>query len=196
MTIMEIIAIIATGVLCVLCVICIAALLSSKRQANENKKAIKDIENSLGTVGNSIKEKTDLLIEQLEKQQSEEDNKRRLELLEEEIQQLTGYLEEAAAEQSAKESVEDWEIEEIDDLGDEIELDDLFRELNAVTEQRQEEQQSEPLPEPAPVTEPVPPQSTPEPMEVRHETRYHQGYNIGRSGRKYTAEELNVLIRE
>ena len=25
---------------------------------------------------------------------------------------------------------------------------------------------------------------------------YHQGYNIGRSGKKYTAEELNMLIRE
>ncbi len=200
MTIMEIIAIIATGVLCVLCVICIVALLSSKRQANENKKAIKDIENSLGTVGNSIKEKTDLLIEQLERQQSEEDNRRRLELLEEEIQQLTGYLEEAAAEQSAGESGEDWSIEEIDDLGDEIELDDLFRELNAMTEQKQEELKAppepEPTPTPAPITEPVMPQPAPEPTEVRHETRYHQGYNIGRSGRKYTAEELNVLIRE
>ena len=32
--------------------------------------------------------------------------------------------------------------------------------------------------------------------EQREPTRYHQGYNIGRSGRKYTAEELNVLIRE
>jgi len=196
MTVMEIIAIIATGVLCVLCVICIVALLSSRRQATENMEAIQDIENSLSTVGDSIKEKTDQLIERLENQQFDEDNRRKLELLEEEIRQLTGYVEEVSAEQNAKESDENWEI---DELGDEIELDDLFRELNAMSEPKQEESQIQPQRKPEPEPEPTPTPSEPiaQPMqEVRQETRYHQGYNIGRSGRKYTAEELNVLIRE
>ena len=55
--------------------------------------------------------------------------------------------------------------------------------------------QTEPIPQaqPIPQAEPIP-QAKPE--EPRKATRYHQGYDIGRSGRKYTAEELNVLIRE
>lgn len=244
MTMIEIIAMIATGVLCVLCVICIAALFSSKRQAKENKRAIKDIRDRLGTFGDSINEKTDQLFERLDKQQSDGIDERRLEALEEEIRQLAKVEEEIASAVSAAEAgavtVEDdfIETDDIEELDDEIDLDDLFRELSAMSaaepelgtaEEFAEEPVREPLPpiaQPEPAVQPqmaVPqqvipqqqeiqqqeiqqrPAVQPQPMQTQQElpeeqprkaTRYHQGYNIGRSGRKYTAEELNVLIRE
>lgn len=214
MTTLELTAIIATGILCVLCVICIIALTGTRRQANENKKAIKDIRESIGTVGDSINEKTTQLIERLEKQQFDAENTQRLDALEAEIKQLSGAGD---------------EFGEIEELGDEIELDDLFRELSAMGEVGAEQPQAQPAPQPVPQPEPVlqpepVPQAAPVPAaepittaepipqaqpipqadpipqaraeEPRKETRYHQGYDIGRSGRKYTAEELNVLIRE
>ena len=106
------------------------------------------------------------------------------------------------------------EIDEIEELDDEIELDDLFRELEAMgaeeteepagVQQRQEPAQPTQAPPPQPAQEPPPqpaqappPQAVPEaPQPALEPTRYHQGYNIGRSGKKYTAEELNMLIRE
>lgn len=216
MTMIEIIAMIATGVLCVLCVICIAALFSSKRQAKENKRAIKDIRDRLGTFGDSINEKTDQLFERLDKQQSDGIDERRLAALEEEIRQLAKVEEEIASAVSAAEAgvaaaEEDFiETGDIEELDDEIDLDDLFRELSAMSVVEPEAEAEE---EPAaqPEREPLPPIAYPEPaiqpQPVQHQqelpeeqprkaTRYHQGYNIGRSGRKYTAEELNVLIRE
>ena len=240
MTMIEIIAMIATGVLCVLCVICIAALFSSKRQAKENKRAIKDIRDRLGTFGDSINEKTDQLFERLDKQQSDGIDERRLAALEEEIRQLAKVEEEIASAVSAAEAgvaaaEEDFiETGDIEELDDEIDLDDLFRELSAMSvvepEAEAEEEpaaqpEREPLPPiayPEPALQPqtaVQPQTAaqtvnpetvfqpiqPEPVQQQQElpeeqprkaTRYHQGYNIGRSGRKYTAEELNVLIRE
>ena len=199
MTTIEIIAMIATGVLCVLCIICVVALSSSKKQATENKKAIKDIGDSLGTFSESINQKTDQLIERLDKQQADEESVRRLEALEEEIRQLTAAEEEianavnAAEANAAAEAI--GEIGEIEELGDEIELDDLFRELQQAEPVIQPEPAQTVQPEPAPVPQPEP--ATVQPVEEpRKVTRYHQGYNIGRSGRKYTAEELNVLIRE
>lgn len=216
MTMIEIIAMIATGVLCVLCVICIAALFSSKRQAKENKRAIKDIRDRLGTFGDSINEKTDQLFERLDKQQSDGIDERRLAALEEEIRQLAKVEEEIASAVSAAETgvaaaEEDFiETGDIEELDDEINLDDLFRELSAMSVVEPEAEAEE---EPAaqPEREPLPPIAYPEPAlqpqpvqqqqelpeeQPRKATRYHQGYNIGRSGRKYTAEELNVLIRE
>ena len=240
MTLIEIIAMIATGVLCVLCVICIAALFSSKRQAKENKRAIKDIRDRLGTFGDSINEKTDQLFERLDKQQSDGIDERRLAALEEEIRQLAKVEEEIASAVSVAEAgvaaaEEDFiETGDIEELDDEIDLDDLFRELSVMSvvepEAEAEEEpaaqpEREPLPPiayPEPALQPqtaVQPQTAaqtvnpetvfqpiqPEPVQQQQElpeeqprkaTRYHQGYNIGRSGRKYTAEELNVLIRE
>ena len=105
MTMIEIIAMIATGVLCVLCVICIAALFSSKRQAKENKRAIKDIRDRLGTFGDSINEKTDQLFERLDKQQSDGIDERRLEALEKEIRQLAKVEEQIAERKSSIETV-------------------------------------------------------------------------------------------
>lgn len=239
MTMIEIIAMIATGVLCVLCVICIAALFSSKRQAKENKRAIKDIRDRLGTFGDSINEKTDQLFERLDKQQSDGIDERRLAALEEEIRQLAKVEEEIASAVSAAEAgavaVEDdfIETDDIEELDDEIDLDDLFRELSAMSAAEPELGTAEEFAE-EPVREPLPPIAQPEPAvqpqmavqqqiaaqtvnpetvfqpiqpqpvqqqelpeeQPRKATRYHQGYNIGRSGRKYTAEELNVLIRE
>lgn len=240
MTMIEIIAMIATGVLCVLCVICIAALFSSKRQAKENKRAIKDIRDRLGTFGDSINEKTDQLFERLDKQQSDGIDERRLAALEEEIRQLAKVEEEIASAVSVAEAgvaaaEEDFiETGDIEELDDEIDLDDLFRELSAMSvvepeaeaeEETAAQPEREPLPPiayPEPALQPqtaVQPQTAaqtvnpetvfqpiqPEPVQQQQElpeeqprkaTRYHQGYNIGRSGRKYTAEELNVLIRE
>ena len=199
MTMVQITAIIATGILGVLCIICIASVLRNERQTNENSRAIRDIEKSLNSFGDSIKEQTEQLIEHMEKQQPDEASERRLELLEEEIRQLTRLEEEAAAAAEALAAAEAEgdiaeieEIGEIEELDDEIELDDLFRELNAMTA----ESGPEPAPQlqPEPAAQPAEPETAPE--EPPAPTRYHQGYNIGRSGRKYTAEELNVLIRE
>lgn len=63
------------------------------------------------------------------------------------------------------------EIEEIDD---EIDLDNLFMELSETAEKKPEE--------PEEPEEPAP-------------RRRHAGYNIGRSGKKYSAAELKQLIR-
>ena len=89
MTMVEIIAIIAAGTLCVLCVLCIVALLSNKRQAKESSRAIKDIENSLGTFSASIQKQTDQLIDHIEKQQFDELQAQRLDLLEQEVLRLS-----------------------------------------------------------------------------------------------------------
>ena len=225
MTMIEIIAMIATGVLCVLCIICIVALSSSRSQAKENKRAIKDIRDSLGTFSDSINEKTDQLIERLEKQ-SDDMNTRRLEALEEEVRHLSEVGKDVSVADTAESPAEVEVFDDIEELSDEIELDDLFRELNSMEEPApkteakaviQKEFDPIPLPDPIPAArpelKPVPaekpepkpiqtskpiPAVQPEPQEEkpRKATRHHQGYNIGRSGRKYTAEELNVLIRE
>ena len=229
MTIVGIIAIIVMGILCILCVVCIAVILGNRRQARVNSEAIRDIEKSLSSVGDSIKEQTGQLIEQLGQQQSNDYQERRLELLEEEVRRLSRF-----DEIDLPDDVEDVfnkpeEPEEIEELGDDVELEDLLRELNAVASEEQEAlESSQPAPQLAPLQEQPAPQQTQQPApqpvwtpvpdvqpvqqmappvqpvqqpvqqaeEVLGETRYHQGYNIGRSGRRYTAEELNLLIRE
>ena len=218
MTLVEIIAMVATGILVILCIFCVAAVIRNEQKSIENSKAIKDIEKSLSAFGDSIKEQTDQLIEHMGKQQPDGASDRRLEALEEEIRQLAAAEETAPAAASPAvpaptvvappeitppqaADISDsglWEIEELDD---EIEFDDLFRELEAMPTETPEEPAPPAAADPqVPVQPqiPVQPQYAPEPEpELRLEpTRYHQGYNIGRSGRKYTAEELNVLIRE
>lgn len=236
MTMVEMTAIIATGILCVLCIICILSVIRNERQTHENSEAIKDMEKSLSSFGDSIKEQTEQLIEHMEKQPAET-NERRFELLEEEIRQLSRLKEEAvaAAETLAVAEVtgDIEEFGEIEELDDEIELDDLFLQLNAMEAEEPQEVSPqipvEPTPMPAtPAEQPVPVESVVQPVpatpaaqpaaatpaaqpvpatplpaapesakeEPRKPSRYHQGYNIGRSGRKYTAEELNLLIRE
>ena len=252
MTMVEIIAIITTGILCVLCVVCIIALIGNQRRAKANSKAIQDIEKSLSSFGDSIKSKTDQLIDHMERQQVDELQTQRLEFLEQEVLRLS-ELEKKAEAKTAPADTSDTagtvsapdgiykpeelygldEIEEIEEIDDEIELDDLFRELEAMgaeeVEKPVEEQkrqgpkpavQAVPIPQPvqpvqtAPIepqlpdppvqSQPVPqaqpqpvPQAPPQPdTPAPQPTRYHQGYNIGRSGKKYTAEELNMLIRE
>ena len=277
MTMVEIIAIITTGILCVLCVVCIITLIGSQRQAKANSKAIKDIENSLSSFGDSIKAKTDQLIDHMDRQQVDELQTQRLELLEQEVLRLSELekktkemeseqadIPDASSQVSAPDGIympdeiEEAEIEEIEEIDDEIELDDIFRELEAMgaeeaekpaeLQQRQEPepdppqqavpatpvpqqaapapqqpaapplqpqeftsdqlyaqmeqlmreqiqlQAAPPPPQPAPPRQPQPAPAPPEP--APEPTRYHQGYNIGRSGKKYTAEELNMLIRE
>ena len=226
MTLVEIIAIVATGILLILCVFCVFAVLRNERKSIENSEAIKDIEKNLSAFGDSIKEQTDQLIEHMGKQQSDGISNRRLEALEEEIRQLAAVEEAAPAvpaptvsapvvtapPEVAPPQIADisdsglWEIEELDD---EIEFDDLFRELEDMPTEISEEPVPPAAAEPqipvqpqyeppaAPQYEPpVAPQFEPEPETRLEPARYHQGYNIGRSGRKYTAEELNVLIRE
>lgn len=260
MTMIEIIAIITAGILCVLCVVCVIAVIGNQRQAKANSKAIKDIEKSLSSFGDSIKAKTDQLIDHMDRQQVDELQTQRLELLEQEVLRLTELEKTAAAAEAAPADVPDApgavsapdgiykpeeiygldEIEEIEEIDDEIELDDLFRELEAMgageDDGPAEEQQ---IPEPQPAAPMKPPQPVPaapsqpvqpqepatdqmyaqmeqlmreqiqmqpvpaapqEPVQpvpaALQPTRYHQGYNIGRSGKKYTAEELNMLIRE
>ena len=203
MTMVEVIAIIATGILCVLCVICVVAAISSRSQARANSRAIKDIERSLSSFGDSIKQKTDQLIDHMDRQQIDDLQEQRLEFLEQEVLRLTELGIEAGAAAGAPEvSAEDpqeepldvpqmqdesdlpyeiQEIEEIEELDDEIELDDLFRELDAMSK-------AQPAPPQPQTQQPAPPQPV--------ETKHHQGYNVGRSGKRYTAEELNMLIRE
>ena len=91
MTIVGIIAIIVMGILCILCVVCIAVILGNRRQARANSEAIRDIEKSLSSFGDSIKEQTGQLIEHLEQQQSNDFQERRLELLEEEVRRLSRF---------------------------------------------------------------------------------------------------------
>ena len=210
MTIVGIIAIVVMGILCILCVVCIAVILGNRRQASANNEAIRDIEKSLSSFGDSIKEQTGQLIEHLEQQQSNDYQERRIELLEEEVRRLSRF-----DEIDLPDDVEDVfnkpeGPEEIEELGDDVELDDLLAELNALSNALSSEKQEAPE-SPQPVQQPtqqeqpaLPPEQPVQPQqvvqqpaeEVLEETRYHQGYNIGRSGRRYTAEELNLLIRE
>lgn len=238
MTMVEIIAIITTGILCVLCVVCIIVLIGSQRRAKANSKAIQDIEKSLSSFGDSIKSKTDQLIDHMDRQQVDELQTQRLEFLEQEVLRLSELEKKAAEAKTSPADIPDTagtvsapdgvykpeelygldeieEIEEIEEIDDEIELDDLFRELEAMGAEEVEKPAEEPKrqePQPAvqavPIPQPVQPVQTapiepqlpdppvkPQPIKPQP-TRYHQGYNIGRSGKKYTAEELNLLIRE
>ena len=139
MTMDQIIAIIATGVLCVLCVVWIASAVSNKKQIAANSKAIKDIEKSLSSFGDSIKVQTDKLIDHLEQQPSVEIQDRRLELLEEEIRLLSSYKEaEQKKPEVSLELASEQEVDEIEELDDEIELDDLLRELNEAAAKKEE----------------------------------------------------------
>ena len=186
------------------------------------------------------KQKTDQLIDHIDRQQTDDLQEQRLELLEQELLRISRLEKELGAEAKTpvasaadidvmaaadsagpvSEPDEIYSLEEIEELDDEIELDDLFRELAAMGEAEEEEPQQklETLPQPAPqftspqpAPEPpqpapvqprpapqfIPPQPAPEPPQPSLvQTRHHQGYNIGRSGKKYTAEELNMLIRE
>ena len=230
MTIVGIIAIIVMGILCILCVVCIAVILGNRRQASANNEAIRDIEKSLSSFGDSIKEQTGQLIEHLEQQQSSDYQERRLELLEEEVRRLSRFDEIDLPGDVGDAFNKPEGPEEIEELDDDVELDDLLAELNALSNALSSEAQetsANPQPEQQVVKQPAPPPEQPaqqmatpqQPMqpqqvvqpqqpvqpqqvvqqpveEVLKETRYHQGYNIGRSGRKYTAEELNLLIRE
>jgi len=226
MTIVGIIAIVVMGILCILCVVCIAVILGNRRQASANNEAIRDIEKSLSSFGDSIKEQTGQLIEHLEQQQSNDNQERRLELLEEEVRRLSRFDEIDLPDDVEGVFNKPEGPEEIEELGDDVELDDLLAELNALsnalssetqeapespqTEQQPTQQEQPALPPEQPVQQmttpqrPVQQQQTVQPQqvvqqpaeEVLEETRYHQGYNIGRSGKRYTAEELNLLIRE
>ena len=223
MTIVGIIAIIVMGILCILCVVCIAVILGNRRQASANNEAIRDIEKSLSSFGDSIKEQTGQLIEHLEQQQSNDYQERRLELLEEEVRRLSRFDEIDLPDDVGDAFNKPEGPEEIEELDDDVELDDLLAELNALSNALSSEAQetsANPQPEQQVVKQPVQQMATPQqPMqpqqvvqpqqpvqpqqvvqqpaeEVLEETRYHQGYNIGRSGRRYTAEELNLLIRE
>ena len=205
MTIVGIIAIIVMGILCILCVICIAVILGNRRQANANNEAIRDIEKSLSSFGDSIKEQTDQLIEHIQ-QQASDSRERRLEVLEEEVRRLSRFDEIDLPDDVEDVLHQSERPEEIEELGDDVEIDDLLEELNALSNTLSSETQSvresaQPVqavqPQP-PVQQPVQPQQVVQQPaeEILEETRYHQGYNIGRSGRRYTAEELNMLIRE
>ena len=226
MTIVGIIAIVVMGILCILCVVCIAVILGNRRQASANNEAIRDIEKSLSSFGDSIKEQTGQLIEHLEQQQSNDNQERRLELLEEEVRRLSRFDEIDLPDDVEGVFNKPEGPEEIEELGDDVELDDLLAELNALSNALSSETQEAPespkpvqqptqqeqpaLPPEQPVQQmttpqrPVQQQQTVQPQqvvqqpaeEVLEETRYHQGYNIGRSGKRYTAEELNLLIRE
>ena len=234
MTIVGIIAIVVMGILCILCVVCIAVILGNRRQASANNDAIRDIEKSLSSFGDSIKEQTGQLIEHLEQQQSNDYQERRLELLEEEVRRLSRFDEIDLPDDVEGVFNKPEGPEEIEELGDDVELDDLLAELNALSNALSSETQEAPEgPQPVqqPMQQPVqqptqqeqpalppeqpvlqmatpqqpvqqqqpvhPQQPVQQPAEeVLEETRYHQGYNIGRSGRRYTAEELNLLIRE
>ena len=101
MTMVEIIAIITTGILCVLCVVCIITLIGSQRQAKANSKAIKDIENSLSSFGDSIKAKTDQLIDHMDRQQVDELQTQRLDLLEQSVLRLSELERKAEAAEAA-----------------------------------------------------------------------------------------------
>ena len=210
MTIVGIIAIVVMGILCILCVVCIAVILGNRRQASANNEAIRDIEKSLSSFGDSIKEQTGQLIEHLEQQQSNDNQERRLELLEEEVRRLSRFDEIDLPDDVEGVFNKPEGPEEIEELGDDVELDDLLAELNALsnalssetqeapespqTEQQPTQQEQPALPPEQPVQQMATPQQPAE--EILEETRYHQGYNIGRSGKRYTAEELNLLIRE
>ena len=210
MTIVGIIAIVVMGILCILCVVCIAVILGNRRQASANNEAIRDIEKSLSSFGDSIKEQTGQLIEHLEQQQSNDYQERRIELLEEEVRRLSRFDEIDLPDDVEGVFNKPEGPEEIEELGDDVELDDLLAELNALSNALSSEKQEAPE-SPQPVQQPtqqeqpaLPPEQPVQPQqvvqqpaeEVLEETRYHQGYNIGRSGRRYTAEELNLLIRE
>ncbi|MGN0702898.1 MAG: hypothetical protein ACI4KL_06985 [Lentihominibacter sp.] len=170
------IAVIAAGLFIALGVFFIICSLKSIKSSQKNETRIKGLEDSLDNMEKLISERTNYLAAKLE----ESSPVRAVE----------------APPENTRECAE--QVSAAREL-DEISLEDLFDDdfEDWLMEEVAETQEPEPEPMPAPEPEPVrpAPKSEPAPVTAYPPSNHHMGYDVGKSGRKYTASELEDLIR-
>ena len=201
------IAVIAAGLFIALGVFFIICSLKSIKNSQENETRIKGLEDSLDNMEKLISERTSYLAEKLEESsaarvvEAQSDNSR---------EGATGKKRDTSEKKDTIETVSSSEF-------DEISIEDLFDDdfEDWLTEESEDEPApQEPEPEPirttpepirtTPTQEPEPTAPTAEPARLDSEpasvtayppSKHHMGYDVGKSGRKYTASELEDLIR-
>ena len=204
------IAVIAAGLFIALGVFFIICSLKSIKNSQENETRIKGLEDSLDNMEKLISERTSYLAEKLEESsaarvvEAQSDNSR---------EGATGRTRDTSETRGAKDTIETVSSSEFDEISIEDLFDDDFEDW--LTEEIEEEPvPQEPEPEPirttpepirtTPTQEPEPTAPTAEPARLDSEpasvtayppSKRHVGYDVGKSGRKYTASELEDLIR-
>lgn len=175
------IAIIAAGLFSIFGIIFIVSSFRNIKREGRNEKKIKELEEGLEKVETIILERTAFLAAKLEESSMK-------------AAAAAPAAPTPAAPVSAAPIEEIFEIEEIDDLegDDEISIEDLFDEdfEDLLTEEKGEAPAAASAPGPE-----VKPEAKPEENSVYPPSKSHRGYDVGRSGRKYTATELEDLIR-
>lgn len=180
------IAVIAAGLFIALGVFFIICSIKSIKSSQENETRIKGLEDSLDNMEKLISERTSYLAEKLEESsaarvvEAQSDNSR---------EGATGKKRDTSEKKDTIETVSSSEF-------DEISIEDLFD--DDFEDWLTEEIEEEPAPEPnsAPATlEPARLASEPASVTAYPPSKHHMGYDVGKSGRKYTASELEDLIR-
>lgn len=225
MTITMIITIVAIIVFGGFCVLCIKGLSDNRKDIKETGAKIENIEKNVGSVGEIVAQKTDMIARRLDVQESRQiEIEQQVRMLAEQVamsRQAVSDVQESAAPSSE-------EFSGIEDIDDEIDLDELLAELQETEPVKQEQAKSrqtssisepQPMPQPQPVQLTVPqpapimseaPQPQPQPVQqpqpaqpqqpaeenIQDDYKGYIGYNIGKSGKRYTPAELNSLIKE
>lgn len=183
------IAVIAAGLFIALGVFFIICSIKSIKSSQENETRIKGLEDSLDNMEKLISERTSYLAEKLEESsaarvvEAHPDNSR---------EGAMGRTRDTSETRGAKDTIETVSSSEFDEISIEDLFDDDFEDW--LTEEIEEE----PAPEPnsAPATlEPARLASEPASVTAYPPSKHHMGYDVGKSGRKYTASELEDLIR-
>lgn len=183
------IAVIAAGLFIALGVFFIICSLKSIKNSQENETRIKGLEDSLDNMEKLISERTSYLAEKLEESsvarvvEAHPDNSR---------EGATGRTRDTSETRGAKDTIETVSSSEFDEISIEDLFDDDFEDWLT------EESEDEPAPEPN--SAPAAPEqarlaSEPASVTAYPPSKHHMGYDVGKSGRKYTASELEDLIR-
>ena len=183
------IAVIAAGLFIALGVFFIICSLKSIKNSQENETRIKGLEDSLDNMEKLISERTSYLAEKLEESsaarvvEAHPDNSR---------EGATGRTRDTSETIGAKDTIETVSSSEFDEISIEDLFDDDFEDW--LTEESEDEPAPEPNSAPA-APEPARLASEPASVTAYPPSKRHVGYDVGKSGRKYTASELEDLIR-
>lgn len=221
MTLLLVIAIIIAVVFSVFCVLCLHTMFLTRRETEESKTRITQLEKNIGDVSELVTAKTEELVKKLDEQTTAQKVETPAAALESEpvseiktdnesLYETAGIIEELDDEIDLDDLFGESEPEEIEEIDLEgIELEDIEPEESIpeepaviVQEQKEEitpEKPEENVPEKTgenmandPDLVMIRPESIPEMFRIKH----HTGYDVGKSGKKYNAAELDMLIRE
>lgn len=213
------IAVIAAGLFIALGVFFIICSLKSIKSSHENETRIKGLEDSLDNVEKLISERTSYLAAKLEESSAARVVAAQPEKSQEGVPGETRDTRETrdtSDTSDTSEPMETYSSNEFDEISLEDLLDDDFEDW--LTEEIEEAPAPpKPTPAPAPIVtepetiiltqapaepasplpkpEPAPARTEPAPMTAYPPSNHHIGYDVGKSGRKYTASELEDLIR-